>query len=75
MKTKYKFIEFVQCSDAWGVMWGIVNRKSKNNLGYVEYSNQWKQHVVEFNEDAIFNNSCLRDIADFLDQLNGVAKP
>ena len=48
----------------------MANKRTKAEMGYVFYYEQWKQFTLEFNHHFIFNNQCLRDIADFLDQLN-----
>lgn len=69
MKTKYKYIEFVPHA-SWHDTWEIRNRKSGDVLGYVGYYPKWRQYVSQLHSSAIFNNSCHRDIADFLDQLN-----
>lgn len=75
MKTQYRFIEFVP-HETWKGTWTIKNRKSGDTLGYVGYYKQWKQHVSQLMQSAVFNNLCLCDIADFLDQLNAEkAKP
>jgi len=70
MKTEYKYIKFVQTTLA--DHWNCLNRKSETELGSVSYYKQWRQFVFEPDElgDVIFNSSCLRDIAHFLDQLN-----
>lgn len=73
MKTKYRFIEFVP-HEVWGDTWTCQNRKSGDVLGHVRYYPQWRQYVSQLYPSAVFNNSCLRDIADFLDQLNAEKK-
>jgi len=71
MKAKYKYIEFT-FSDKKSPLKGgsCINRKSKDMLGYWDYYAPWKQYVIEFLEDCVFNTTCLQDIADFLGQLN-----
>lgn len=70
MKTEYKHIKFVQTTliDHWN----CLNKKSGEELGSVSYYKPWKQFVFEPYElgDIVFNTTCLRDIAHFLDQLN-----
>jgi len=70
MKTEYKYIKFVPTTLTGH--WNCLNRKSESTLGAVSYYRPWRQFVYEPNElgDIIFNSSCLRDIAHFLDQLN-----
>ena len=71
LKTEYKYISF-KLTDVEDYKKGAecLNKKSGLCLGYVEYYKPWKQYVIEFLEDCVFNNSCLLDIADFLGQLN-----
>jgi len=70
LKTEYKYIMFVQTTLVDN--WNCLNKKQKDELGSVFFYKPWKQYVFEFNElgDCVFNSSCLRDIAHFLDQLN-----
>ena len=67
LKTKYKFIHFEQAGSGWS----LRNSKTKDVMGYVAYYSPWRQYVVEFSKlNYVFNNQCLRDTADFMDQLN-----
>ena len=70
MKTEYKHIKFVQT--VLNGCWNCLNRESGDVLGSVSYYKPWRQFVFEPDElgDIIFNSSCLRDIAHFLNQLN-----
>ncbi len=71
MKTRYKFIHFAKCNpSSKGWLWGCLNNKDKDIMGVIIYYKPWKQHVIEFREGCVFNNSCLEDIIDFLGQLN-----
>jgi len=65
MKTKYKYIHFDELLD-YGYY--CYNNKTDEDLGPVMYYSPWRQWV--FGKDPVFNSSCLRDIADFLEQLN-----
>ena len=68
MKTRYKFIHFKK----FGIRgeWACLNNKTKDVMGVVGFYKFWKQYTIDFHEQCVFNNQCLRDIADFLDQLN-----
>lgn len=71
LRTKYKHIYFekdeIQAIDTG---WMCYNN-SDVILGYVAYYKPWKQCVFEnYDENRVFSASCLRDIADFLEQLN-----
>jgi len=70
MKTEYKYIEFKKGLDP--KTWDCLNRRSKNILCGIAFHPTWKQWVMETDHcvDSIFNNSCLLDIVDFINQLN-----
>ncbi len=73
MKTRYKHIHFEEESPqdlGLGVLWFCYNNKGSQFLGSVPEKKVWKQYVFEPEANCIFNNGCLRDIADFLDQIN-----
>lgn len=71
MKTVYRYIRF----DLEGGYWKCMNKRAANILGYASYYPQWKQWVMEFERDCVFNNSCLNDMAHFLSQLNKLESP
>lgn len=72
MKTKYKHIHFVEVGDAWQCRNACV----QNVLCWVTYDKEWKQWVTSYTDQhAVFSISCLRDVADFLDQLNAQGAP
>ena len=68
MKTRYKFIHFRQARQD-GV-WFCFNNNNGDSMGVVEFYKRWKQYVIDFGEGCVFKNQCLKDIADFLEQLN-----
>ncbi len=71
MKLKYKYIHFVKVPENdLGLLWKCLNNRSKEPLGVITFYKGWKQHVMQFADECVFNNGCLRDIADFLDQIN-----
>lgn len=67
MKTKYKFIEFVQPEDR--NFWCCYNRKKGDDLGSVEWCGPWKKWIFCPDEDAVFSADCLADIQHFMGQL------
>lgn len=67
MKTKYKYVEFAK--DFRGD-WLCFNRKSEDELGWIEYRTGWRQFVINTSPDIIFSAGCLDDISHFLGQLN-----
>lgn len=70
MKTKYKHIYFEKAASFEDLIWICYSNKGDIWLGSIPKKKVWRQYVFEPGSDCIFNNGCLRDIADFLDQLN-----
>ncbi len=68
MKTKYKHIYFTQTISG-PRRWRCRNNKSDVLMASISYYPSWKKYVAAFDGACVFDNSCLRDIADFLDQL------
>lgn len=67
LKTKYYFINFVKEDDSWF----CKNNKNGGELCEIQYYPYFKQwSVVQFNTQAVFSAGCLKDIANFLEQLN-----
>ena len=80
LKTRYKYIHFGHLNtemllnddkegDTNNDIWECRNNETDMSLGEIEYYPPWRQYVITFNEDCVFNNECLRDIAHFLKQL------
>lgn len=69
MALKYKFIHFTKC-DTKPFVYACRNNRSGDVLGFILYYPAWRQHVIEFTQNSIFNNECLQNIAEFLGELN-----
>lgn len=67
LKTEYKFIRFVQFKSQ---RWYCENKKHGDLLGGVVFCSQWNQYTFAPPSGTEFSADCLRDIADFLEQLN-----
>lgn len=72
IKTKYRHINFQPEGEDGAAKgrWWIRNNKSGGILGAVIYYRRWKSHIVQFEDTAVFDINCLRDIANFMDQLS-----
>ena len=46
----------------------IYNKKSHELLGGLSYYRPWRQYVFSAREQCVFNNSCLRDVLDFMEK-------
>ncbi len=71
---KYKFITIRQ--EGQEIFEGkpvfrIFNNKTAGQLGVLSYYKPWKQYVFSSMEECVFNNSCLRDVLDFLEHETG----
>lgn len=72
LRTHYRFVEFIDM----GKRWNCVNRTHRKVLGSCTPYAAWRQWVFsQSGPDCIFSADCLRDIADFLEQLNRENKP
>ena len=72
MKTKYKWIRFEEIPNPGKktTTWECKNT-SDEFLGDIAWETGWRQYVFTPDFRAlIFNHQCLKDIGDFLEQLN-----
>jgi hypothetical protein len=75
MKTEYRHIHFTKEElPKEKPTWLCRNNKSNSPLARIIWYMLWKKYVVEFNQMAVFDESCLADIQDFLRQLNAQKK-
>ena len=65
MKQIYKYIEFLYL----GQRWTCLNKVRRDQLGVLEYNHNWKKWEYVPREGTGYTPGCLRDIADFMDQL------
>ena len=66
----YKFITIRQASGMFSCgkpVFEIVTNRSHEQIGLLSYHKPWKQYVFSTDHDCVFNNSCLRDIIDFME--------
>lgn len=67
---KYKFITIGQVLDETHegeTLYRIVGNRHGDNIGAICWYPQWKQYIFCSEINAVFNNSCLRDILDFME--------
>ncbi len=48
--------------------WDLINQ-SNELLGSIKWKSGWRKYVVEFNSGVAFDPSCLRDLADILEDI------
>ena len=73
MKIKYGHIHFEKAPPGLGLLWECYNNKTEELLGSIWYEHAWRKHVMDHDsvdKGCRYDNDCLRDIADFLDQLD-----
>jgi hypothetical protein len=65
----YKYIRIADSGDVFDnhPVYGIYHKKSKDQIGLLSYYSSWKQYVFSSHPDCVFNNSCLRDVLDFME--------
>ena len=50
-------------------VWRIETKEGKNILGYVKWFTRWRKYSFFPETDTVYENDCLRDIADFIEYL------
>ncbi len=67
---KYKFITIKQYGDETfekHPVYRIYNNKSDDQIGIISFYKPWKEYAFSSKEHCVFNNSCLRDVLDFIE--------
>ena len=67
---KYRFVTIrrngEECFEGQPV-YRVYSNKSGKHLAIISFYKPWKQYVFNSNEECVFNNMCLRDILDFME--------
>lgn len=77
---KYKFITIKQTNgELFGSMpvYRIYNNRSLKKhgecfdaqIGIISFYKPWKEYVFSSQPECVFNNSCLRDVLDFIENV------
>ena len=69
---KYRFVTIKNEGDelfGGKLVYRIRNNRSKDQLGLISYYKPWKEYVFSSREECVFNNSCLRDVLDFIENV------
>lgn len=67
---KYKFIYIEQVGQEIfnkKPVYRIFNNRNKSQLGILSWYPPWKEYVFSSQLECVFNNSCLRDVLDFIE--------
>lgn len=72
---KYKYIHFVKVErKAKTSVWECRNNRSGSVLGIVKWYSQWREYCYFPYECSLYNDSCLNDIANFLNKITRAHK-
>ena len=67
---KYKYI-FIQQDKGEEFnkkpVYRIYNNRTKTQIGILSYYKPWKEYVFSSQPDCVFNNTCMRDVLDFIE--------
>lgn len=69
MDKKYKFIWIRNVNGELyngKPVYRIFNNRSGDQLGILSFYRPWKQYVFSSQPECVFNDSCLRDVLDFI---------
>ena len=67
---KYKYITIKQVKEELfeqKPVYRIFNTKTKEQIGLISFYKPWKEYVFSSIESCVFNNGCLRDVLDFME--------
>jgi len=67
MSQYLAFIEVGVSQSGKTKIWDMINKNHGDNMGLVHWYGRWRQYTYNI-DDLEFSASCLRDIADFLDE-------
>ena len=71
---KYRFITIRQTNEelfGGKPVYRIFNNKTNLQLGILSWYKPWRQYVFSSRDDCVFNDSCLRDVLDFMSGIKG----
>jgi len=70
MKTLYKYINFILMSDTGKTtIWTIHNNTNDAMLGKIKWYAPWRQYCLHTIDNVVFNDGCLSDVINFINQL------
>ena len=75
MRTEYQYIGFMCLGDTGKTTrWSIHNRHTNGFLGEIKWFSAWRTYCFYPISDIIFNDGCLKDIINFIEQLCAARK-
>lgn len=67
---KYKYITIEQKGGEMfekHPVYRIFNNRNKVQIGILSFYKPWKEYVFSSQPDCVFNNGCLKDVIDFIE--------
>lgn len=67
--VRYKFIYIKHNGELFEghPVYRIYNNKTQAQLGIISWYKPWKEYVFSSIPECVFNNSCLRNVLDFIE--------
>lgn len=76
---KYKYISIIQVADeVFGnkPVYRIYANRGGAQIGILSFYKPWKEYVFSSKDDCVFNNGCLKDVLDFIENvIPSLSKP
>ena len=69
---KYKYISIGQVNNEvfeGKPVFRVFNNRSKEQIAIISFYKPWKQYVFSSQLECVFNNSCLKDIINFIEKV------
>lgn len=71
-KKKYKFI-VIECVNKEMFekhpVYRIFTNRNRGQIGVLSFYKPWKEYVFSSKEGCVFNNGCLKDVLDFIENV------
>jgi len=67
MKTYIKFTEIYPDATRKTKKWSVLNKENEAHLGFISWYGAWRRYCFYANATTIFEQNCLRDIANFIE--------
>ena len=67
---KYKYITIKQVKGELfekKPVYRIFNNRSNGQIGILSFYKPWKEYVFSSQPECVFNNGCLKDVLDFIE--------
>ena len=65
-----KYMEFHKIGDTGKTeIWNVLSKNSGFILGQIKWYGPWRQYSFSPSPHSVFNNACMSDIQEFIDEL------